>query len=129
MWIDCGSSLMFLFQAEESFASSTPFASVEDDPCNEEGSEAGKEGGADHECHQYWDCDRGRWRIGGIVRHLRPLEAAKLGGWILSLKNEGCEVIDLKKREVGLKVKEHQQKDWISLNKSGPRIIHQQRRA
>jgi hypothetical protein len=68
--------------------SSTTSASVDDDPRNEEGNEARKDGGTNHECHQYWDCDRVWWRVGGIVRHLRPLEAAKLGGRIVWLKNE-----------------------------------------
>jgi len=57
---------------------STPSASEENDPSDEEGREAGKDCGANHECNQYRDCDGVRWRISRVVRHLGPLEAAKL---------------------------------------------------
>ena len=101
--------------SKETFASSIPPASVNDDPCNEEGCEAGKDGGAHHECNQYWDCNRVRWLIGRIVGHFGPLQAAKFGKRIVSLKSESancerrCEAINLKEIEVELKAKERQQ--------------------
>lgn len=59
--------------------SSPSSASEKNDRYDKEGDEAGKDGCTDHECNQYRDCDRVRWRISRVVRHLGPLEAAKLG--------------------------------------------------